>query len=413
MTAPLTCPVDRDVDLMDPGFLRDPFPYLAAQRADTPVFYVPEVNLYFITRYDDAEEAFINRDTYSASNASSPVWAPCPAAKEILSQVPLKPTLNNADDPRHKPMRLAVVTSMTPRRLRGMGPVLEEIARDLLEKMAAKPVADIMADLAVPLPGFAGFSLLGFPEEDWEMIKKWCTRRVQLTYGRLSEEQQVEVAKTNVLFWQYCEAHVEKRRLEATDDLTSDLIAHQAEHSDEMDPTDITRIVWAIALAGHDSTTAAIGGGLRHLLGRPDEWARLVEDPALIPRAVEEMLRFDPPILGHRRVAKVDVEVGGVLIPAGSHILMVLASAHRDSDHFDDPDEFDITRDNARDHLSFGKGAHLCAGAPLARLEMKLMLEAMVEIMPNVRLVDDQVIDVVPNIMFRNLEQLLVEPGVV
>lgn len=406
----MRCPIDHDVDLMDPGFLSDPFPYMNRQREDTPVFYVPEVDLYFVTRYTDAERIFLDNETYSAANASSPVWPPCPAAAEVLKTVPTKPTLNNADAPRHPPMRKAVLKALTPRRIASMEPVLREIASGLIEKIAAQDVADLMSGLAVPLPGYAGFSLLGFPESDWAMVKGWCTRRVQLTYGRLPNDEQVEVAATIKKFWDYCDAHVAMLEADPAENFTSDLIAYAADQP-EFERLDLVRIVYAIALAGHDSTTAAMGTGLRHLLGHPDQWQRLVADRSLIPNAVEEMLRFDPPILGHRRVTKREVEIGGITIPAGAQLLLAFAAGHRDPDKFEDPNTFDVAREGARAHLSFGKGVHLCIGAPLARLEMKIMLETMADLIPDVRLVDDQDFTIVPNLVFRNLEHLSVTTG--
>lgn len=405
------CPVAHDVDLMDPDFLSVPFDYLTQQRRETPVFYVPEVDLYFVTRYSDAERVFLTRGTYSAGNASSPIWQPCEAAKEVMRAIPLVPTLNNADPPRHGFMRKAVLKGLTPRRVAAMEPVLRSITEELVAALSTEPVADLMSGLAVPLPGYAGFSLLGFPEQDWDMVKGWCRGRVQLTYGRLPEDEQVAVARTNLAFWTYCEDHVSLRERQPGDDMTTELLAYAAGRPDEeMSRLDVVRIVYALALAGHDSTTAAIGGGMRYLLGHQDQWAALVGDPDLIPGAVEEMLRYDPPILGHRRIALEDVEIGGVTIPAGSGIMLTLASAHRDEARFPDPDVFDVTREDARAHLSFGKGVHLCLGAPLARLEMKVMLEVLVSRLPRLRLVEDQAFAIVPNLVFRNLEQLLVSP---
>jgi cytochrome P450 len=121
------------------------------------------------------------------------------------------------------------------------------------------------------------------------------------------------------------------------------------------------------------------------------------------------MLRFDPAILGHRRIALADTEIGGVAIPKGAQLFLTFASAHRDAAQFEDPDRFDIWREGARSHLSFGKGIHLCIGAPLARLEMKVALEVLADLVPNLRLTPGQDFAMVPNLVFRSMEQLLVE----
>ncbi|MDT7549246.1 MAG: hypothetical protein QOE84_1640, partial [Actinomycetota bacterium] len=389
----------------------DPFPQLAALRSEGPVFYHPDYDLYFLTRYDDIEQVLLDRDTFAAANASSPVFAPCPAAAKVLSSVKRVPTLTNADPPRHAPMRRAVQNNLTPKRLTALEPIMRAQSRRLIEAFRAQPTADLVAQLAFPLPAYAGFTLLGFPEDDWEMLKAWCSKRILITYGRLPEDEQVEVANNVVAFWNYCEAHVARREVEPGNDFTIDLLAWRAEHPDEVSFNDAVSIVYSIALAGHDSTTNLFTNGLRYLLANQDAWHAIVADPSLIPNAVEEMLRYDPPILGWRRITTTETVVGGVPLPKGAQLFMTFASAHRDADKFPEPDTFDITRDNARAHLSFGKGVHLCIGAPLARLEMRVTLENLIELTPKLRLVDKQDFAIIPNLVFRQMEELLVETG--
>jgi cytochrome P450 len=406
------CPVAAALDLLAPQFLTDPFAYLAAQRAETSVFYVPDADLYFVTRYADVERIFLDPSTFGAANASSPVWQPCPAAARILADnVPKRPTLNNADPPRHAPMRTAVLKALTPRRLAAMEPILQSVARRLITELAAQPTVDLVAALAFPLPGYAGFSLLGFPEADWDLLKKWCRKRLLITYGRLPDPEQVEIANNVVAFWQYCDRHVALREREPADDFTSDLLAYARARPEEVTRLDVLTIIYAIALAGHDTTTCAFTSGLRHLLAERAQWQALVADRSLIPNAVEEMLRFDPPLLGHRRLALRDTEIGGVAIPKGAQLLLTFASAHRDGEHFVDPDTFDIARDGARSHFSFGKGVHLCIGAPLARLELKVGLELLTELTPALRLVEHQDFAMLPNLLFRSMERLWAETG--
>jgi cytochrome P450 len=412
MTASASCPVAHDFDPLAEAFLTNPFPQLAELRSEGPVFYHPDYDLYFLTRYDDIEQVLLDRDTFAAANASSPVFAPCPAAAKVLSSVKRVPTLTNADPPRHAPMRRAVQNNLTPKRLTALEPIMREQSRRLIESFRSQPTADLVSQLAFPLPAYAGFTLLGFPEDDWEMLKAWCSKRILITYGRLPEDEQVEVANNVVAFWNYCEAHVAHREVEPGNDFTTDLLAWRAEHPDEVSFNDAVSIVYSIALAGHDSTTNLFTNGLRYLLANQDAWQAIVADPSLIPNAVEEMLRYDPPILGWRRITTTETVVGGVPLPKGAQLFMTFASAHRDADKFPEPDTFDITRDNARAHLSFGKGVHLCIGAPLARLEMRVTLENLIELTPKLRLVDKQDFAIIPNLVFRQMEELLVETGV-
>jgi cytochrome P450 len=322
------------------------------------------------------------------------------------------PTLNNSDPPRHGPMRKSVLAVMTPRRLRALEPTLRAYAEGLVMGLCDEPVVELIERFAFPFPGFAAFSLLGFPAADTDMLKDWSRTRVLLTYGRLSEEEQVATARDVVAMWRYVEQFVAYRAAGPVDDVTSDLLRLSADKPEQLNTFDIVNIVYSMALAGHETTCNTIGSGIYALLRNRDQWRRLVDDPALIPNAVEEILRFDGPVLYHRRTAKVDTEVGGVPIPAGAKVMMCFASADHDPAQFgDDADAFRVDRADAEMHLAFGKGAHLCLGAPLGRLETRITLELLTTMVPEIELVPDQEITYSPNALFRGLRSLLVAPG--
>jgi cytochrome P450 len=401
------CPVAHGYDPLDPATVRDPHPALKAVRDESPVLYLEDFDHYIVTRYDDIEKILLDRDSWSASNASSPLIPVCPAAQQVLTGgFKRVPTLNNADPPRHGAMRKAVLTCMTPRRLNSLEPVLREYARNLILSWRDRPQVDFVQDFAFPFPGFAAFSLLGFPEADTEQLKTWSGTRVLLTYGRLSEDDQVMVAKDVVAMWRYVEDFVAARFAEPADDLTSDLVLKP----DLVTQFDIVNMVYSMALAGHETTCNTIGSGVRALLTHRGEWQKLKDDPALIPNAVDEILRFDGPVINHRRLAKVDVEIGGITIPAGSKVMLGFASADRDAAIFENPDTFDVTRENAELHLEFGKGAHLCLGMALGRMETRITLELLSELTPDIALVPDQTFEYSPNALFRGLRQLMIQP---
>lgn len=406
------CPIAHGYDPLAPEVVADPYPVLNRLREEGPVFYLPEFDHYLVTRFDDVEAILLDRDTWSAANASSPLVTICPEAQEILAAgFPRVPTLNNADPPRHGPMRKAVLSVMTPRRIAALEPRLREYAAGLVDALAGEPVVDLVERLAFPFPGYAAFSLLGFPAEDTDMLKEWSAKRVLLTYGRLSDEEQVEIAKVVVQFWRYCEDHVAARRRERADDLTSGLLDLVDERPEQLTDFDVVNIVYSMALAGHETTCNSIGNGMRALLEHRDQWRALVEDSSRIENAVEEILRFDGPVVNHRRVAKVDTDLHGVAIPAGAKIMMCFASAARDPEHFSDPDEFLVERTDAELHMAFGKGPHYCLGAPLARLEIRIVLELLTERTPNMELVPGQTIEYSPNALFRGPKALLVAPA--
>jgi cytochrome P450 len=406
------CPVAHDYDPLEPSIVLDPYPVLNRLRREGPVFYLPELDHYIVTRFDDVEAILIDRETWSAANASSPLMPVCEAAQKVLNTgFKRVPTLNNSDPPRHGPMRKSVLAVMTPRRLRALEPTLREYAENLVKGFRDRSTIDFVQEYSFPFPGYAGFSLLGFPDSDTETLKEWSRTRVLLTYGRLSEEEQVATASDVVAMWRYVEEFVAQRAAEPVDDLTSDLVRLSREKPEQLNEFDIVNIVYSMALAGHETTTNTIGSGVYALLRNRNQWERLVDDPSLIANAVEEILRFDGPVINHRRVAKVDTQIAGVDIPAGSRIMMCFAAADRDPAHFgDDADDFRVDRTEAEMHLAFGKGAHLCLGAPLGRLETQITLELLTAMTPDIELVPDQVIEYSPNLLFRGLKSLLVAP---
>jgi cytochrome P450 len=211
--------------------------------------------------------------------------------------------------------------------------------------------------------------------------------------------------------WRYVEDFVAERTSEPLDDLTSDLVRLAQDQPDQLATFDIVNIVYSMALAGHETTMNTIGSGLLALLRDRQQWQLLIDEPGLIPNAVEEILRFDGPVLNHRRLAKVDTSIGGIDIPAGSRIMMCFAAADHDPTHFgDDAESFRVDRSEAELHLAFGKGAHLCLGAPLGRLETQITLELLTTMTPQMELVPDQDLQYSPNALFRGLRSLLVAP---
>jgi cytochrome P450 len=406
------CPVAHGYDPLDPATVLDPYPVFNRLRDEGPVFYMPDLDHYIVTRYDDVEQVLLDRDTWSAANASSPLSPICAAAQQILAAgFHRVPTLNNSDPPRHGPMRKSVLTVMTPRRLKALEPTLRAYADALVRGFAADDVIDLVDRLAFPFPGYAAFSLLGFPADDTEMLKEWSAQRVLLTYGRLSDEAQVDVARIVVAFWEYCVAHVANRRAQRADDLTSDLLDLADEKPEQLNDFDIVNMVYSMALAGHETTCNTIGNGMRALLSDRTQWQALIDEPSVIDNAVEEILRFDGPVLNHRRIARVDTSIGGVEIPAGSKVMMCFASASHDPAHFELPDEFDVRRPDAELHFAFGKGPHFCLGAALGRLEVRIVIELLTTLTPEMSLVEDQVFEYSPNALFRGMRALMVRPN--
>ncbi len=406
------CPVAADYDPLDPAVLDDPFPTLKRLRTAGPVFFLPSLDHYIVTRYGDIEKILMDRATWSAANASSPLVQLCPAAQRVLDNGYTRvPTLNNADPPRHAPMRKAVLSVMTPKRLRSLEPALRAYAQGLILGFRDEPVIDFVDRFSFPLASFAGYSLLGFPTSDSDILKQWSHNRALLTYGRMAEEDQVVAAEAVLSMWKYCESHVAAREANPLDDLTSDLILLSREKPDQLNEFDIVNIVYSMALASQDTTASSLGNGLLALLRTREQWERLLAEPGLIPDATEEILRFDGALLSHRRLAKVDTTVGDFDVPAGSRIMMCFASANHDPAEFGaDADNFRIGRQGAERHLTFGRGAHLCLGAPLARLELRIALELLCALTPRIDLVPGLKHEYTLRALFHDLRSLPVAP---
>jgi cytochrome P450 len=405
-----SCPVTHGFTPFASDYLADPYPFFNALREETPVAYSPEYDLYLVTRFDEIVSVLKNRDVFSAANSTIAFGEIAPGAQAILAGgFPRKATFTNADAPRHTVMRSAASKCLTPRRWRSVQADLAAFVDARLAGMRGKETVDLAADLIFPTTSYGGFALLGFPREDNDMLFGWCGKRVLMTYGELDEAEQVVAAQQMVDFWAYCREFVRSREAAPVDDLTSDLLAVAKASEGKVTLEDVDNMVYALSLASHETTANAMLNGFYRLMQNRHAWYDLVADRALIPGAVEEMMRFDSPTITHRRLCKADTEVGGVPIPAGATVMLILGAGNHDPVHFPDPETFDIRRKNAIEHLAFGKNWHFCLGAPLARFEMGLVLDKLLDAMPGMRLAEER-LTYNPVVLFRGPDKLLVRP---
>jgi cytochrome P450 len=407
------CPVDHGFEPFSATFLRNPFPMFENLRRIGPVAFVPKLDAYVVSRYDDVVRILKDREAFLSADSTGPFMPICPEAAAILARgFPRKRTFTNADPPRHTQMRDAAMQCLTKKRWAAAQPGIRAYAEKLIDAVAEKSIADLREEVAFPLPAFAGFSLLGFPLEDTALLKSWCGRRVALTYGDLDPAGQIESATSLVEFWAYVRSFVERRMTESRDDLTTDLITFSRQKPEVLTIEDVTNMIYSISLAAHETTTAGLLNCLRALLSDRTQWDALRANPNLIPHAIEECFRLDSPTLALRRRTSRAVEVDGTVIPEGAMVFVLLASANRDEKHYIDPDRLDVTRSNATDQLAFGRFYHFCLGAPLARFEIKVVLELLLARMPEMRLLGEQSFEYTPNILIHAPERLLVAPNI-
>lgn len=407
VTGAPACPAHARFDPFDPAYLADPYPTYAGLPA---VFHAPELDMWVLTRYSDIEAVFRDPETFSAAIAQDPMFPLAERAREVLRAGGFAPdkTMSNCDPPKHARIRKHNMRAFSARRIARLEPMVRARAGELIDAMLAKPSFDVVAELTFPLPAYMIFTLIGFPPEDTEMLKAWGVDRLAFSWGRPSTDEQVAIAEGMVRYWRYCQRFVAKRLADPRDDFTSDHIrAHRADPGG-LTVDEIVSVVYGLSFAGHETTANLGANAIRRLLEHSDQWRALCADPGLIPNAVEEVLRHDNSVIAWRRATTRPVRMAGVDIPAGAKLLLLLGSADRDPERFEAPERFDVHRENASRHLGFGKGIHFCLGAPLARMELRVVLEELTGRAPDLELVPGQRWDFPANVSFRGPRELWV-----
>jgi cytochrome P450 len=397
-------------DPFDVRSLADPYPEFADFVEHQPVFWSPPVGAWVVSRHTDVRLVLRDHVRFSASNALAPITPPCPHAVQALAAGGFRPvpTLTNADPPAHTRARRIAQSAFAPRRVARMEPFVRRLVRRFVGERLTDGRADMMAALTWELPALVLFEIMGVPPGDVATIKRGGHARLRFMFGRASEPDQVEAALGMAEFWRYCEALADDRRRARRDDFTSELVHTPDPSGRPLDQQEIATVLFGLLLAGHETTTNLMNNALRRLLEESTRWGEIAENPLLIANAVEEVLRFDSPVIHWRRKTKVPVTIHHVELPGGADVLACIGAANRDPDVFSDPHRFDIHRPNAHQHLSFGAGPHLCLGAPLARLETRIVLEELSAALPGLRLAD-QDFDYSPMIAFRGPRALHVE----
>ncbi len=395
----------------DPYDIADPFGLYARARAEAPVFFSEATGYWVVSRYDDILAIFKDPATFSSENTQQPFKERPPEVQRVFDEAGKAhgSGLSGIQPPDHTRLRGFISKAFTPRRVAAMEPDVRAMTLGMIERFERRGSADLVADLAFELPALVIFHLLGVPEHDVPLVKEWARSRVALNFADTPAGEQVGHAENMVAYWRYCVALVESRFDSPTDDLTGELarIYQEGDRSATID--EIAGLIHTQLFAGHETTSALLGGGLLELLRDRERWDELCTEPALIPTAVEEMLRLVTPVFAWKRRLKTPARVGDVDLPEGANILMLLGSANRDAATFCEGERMDLHRDNARQHLAFGHGIHFCLGASLARLEATVVLEELTRRLPTMRLVEGQKIEFPANSTFRGPLRVLVE----
>jgi cytochrome P450 len=368
---------------LDPAFIADPYPTYHRLRTTAPVLRTP-VGFWLATRYDDCALVLHDR-RYGKDFAGSTVRRSGPEALKEPAVANLARTMLVADPPDHTRLRGLVVKAFTAKRVAEMRPRIEAIVDQLIDRVEAKGRMDLIWDFAHRLPVIVICDMLGIPEEDRQQFFDQSRVNARLLDPVPMSREEMDRANANSLaVGVYFDSLFERRRREPMDDLTT-LLVQAEEAGDRLSPQELRANVGLLFAAGHETTANLIGNGMLALHRNPDQLERLRREPALIPNAIEELLRYDSSVQLSARVAMQETELGGQTIAAGETVVTLLGAANRDPAKFADPDRLDVARRDIRP-ISFGGGIHFCLGAQLARLEGEIAFASLLRRLPGLEL---------------------------
>ncbi|MBF6601224.1 MAG: cytochrome P450 [Dehalococcoidia bacterium] len=362
----------------DPAFREDPYPTYTALLQGEPV-REGILGLFVLPRYADCV-AMLRDPRSSNDQRNSEMFDAVAAAQSLDADTALmesQPFLF-MDPPDHTRLRGLVSKAFTPRVIDALRPRIQAIVDDLVGAALARGSMDVIEDLAYPLPVRVISEMLGVPPEDHERFKAWSRVLAKSLDFEIVVPPEVLQQRLDAgeAFRAYFAELIAERRTAPRDDLLSALIAAE-EAGDTLSEAELLTTCVLLLVAGHETTVNLIGNGVLQLLRHPAELQRLRDDPSLIRSAVEEVLRYDPPVRFTARIALDDIPIPGGVVPKGKQAILLLGAANRDPAQFADPGRFDIGRQDNR-HIAFGMGIHFCLGAPLARVEGQIAIGTLV-----------------------------------
>jgi cytochrome P450 len=367
----------------DESFRANPYPHYQPLFAGPPRIINLVVDMALVARYADVRAILLDHANFSNAQLATSGF------EEQNNLFGHDPSMLVADPPVHTRLRRLVSRDFTPRRIRELEPRIREIAAQLVDTAQRKESLDVMADVANTLPVMVIAEMLGVPPEMYQTFKHWSDKIVEAdnVLPGMPMPDDIKLAMSELR--DFFSTQIEQRRGRPGPDLVSALVAAH-EQSEALSAGELLAFVILLLLAGNETTTNLIGNGMLALGRHPDQMSLLRQKPELMPRAIDEMLRYDGPVQSTFRTAICDTNVGGTDIKAGTGVFVMVAAANRDPAHFPDPDKFNISRD-PNDHLAFGEGIHFCLGSGLARVEGSIAIATMLERFPGLRLANPEV----------------------
>jgi len=365
-----------EINVTDPRFYGgDPHPAYAWLREHAPVYWDASSNAWVVSRHADVVHVSKNAEIFSA-------------VPSVLPNRDFPVSMVCMDNPRHQRLRNLVNKGFTPRMVGRLEHRARQIVGGCLDAIAGKGECDLVEDVSVPLPMYIIADMMGIPRDHYDRFHRWSDELITSTTAPADDPDGLaRAAAAYVEYGTYLKGIFEAVRAEPRDDLVSILVAAQeagtlSADEEAMDNDELVMFMTLLLVAGNETTRNAISGGVEALIRNPEQRARLIDEPELLPQAVEEVLRFVSPIVCFRRTATRDTELHGQRIERGQKVIMLYQSANRDPAVYDDPEVFDVTR-SPNPHLAFGIGNHFCLGANLARMEIRVALEEIVRRFPD------------------------------
>ncbi len=381
-------PTGVELTALDERFREDPQPILKRLRETEPVHHDEVLKRWVLTRHDDVDRVVNDRElSADPRKAADGTYMSLFRNELRADDGDYQPSILFLDPPDHTRLRGLINKAFTPRTIEHMRPRIQEIVDELLDAIDGKDSVDLMEAFAMPLPTIVIAEMLGVDPADQADFKHWSDESILSFNPLISDDERERANAAGMAMYEYLVRAVAERREDPREDLISSMIAVE-ESGDQLTNAEIVTMTSLLLTAGNVTTTDLIGNGVLALLRNPDELRKLQDDPSLIKNAVEEMLRYDGPVVQTARIALSDTELDGCPVAKGESILTSLASANHDPDVYPEPDKFDISREDTHHH-AFGGGVHYCLGAPLAKLEAEIGIGTLVQRFPKIRLADE------------------------
>jgi cytochrome P450 len=385
------CREELENYLVSPEFVAHPYTTLRQMREEIPVYWSDSVGGWIITRYDDVMTTFKHTKDYSNEGRLGRAAVHVPPTErqslQVFEEHYRTKGLLHSDPPDHTRLRKFTVKAFTPSRIEALRPLISQITESLLDKCDRDGGMEVIGDLASALPVQVLCDLMGVPQSDQPLLRRWADQLLGFQGVNKPSLQLLLAAQTAIVeIRAYLREALGERRHHQRDDLLGAFVTTEAEPGG-LTEAEIINTCQTLLVAGHETTRSLIGNGLGLLLGERAQWERLVREPSLVRSAIEEIVRFESPVARQPRLLKHDTVLGEMDLQEGDVLFQMLNAANRDASHFDQPDVFRIDRDPNK-HVGFGFGTHFCIGAPLARVEGEIAFSALVRRFPTLTLTD-------------------------